>query len=279
MYCQFLNWPNLEDTFAKLCHARLLTYGELVRCLCKTIIEKNKMILEQCVTIKELKNEIDSQKLTINTLQTKIFGTQSEKTKTLEQDKEQEEDSTPDEEIAENTVSSENKSTKNDGAKGTYAEANKRKKIKGRKKNYKNHPKRKQLPVSLPRVRVTHNKDCNCPFCGKKFKELKNMFDVSEELNISIQFYVEEHARAKMAPACKCPGNPRIYTSPKLGSVVPKGKHGTSLLCFLLMSKFYMQTPLHRQCTKLFSSFGANLCESTVLDNFKYLRDGFTAIL
>ena len=138
-------------------------------------------------------------------------------------------------------------------------------------KNDKKPPARNKIPEHLQRVDIFHKAQLHCPICAAAYIETA-MYDCSEELTVKLLMYVLRHKRIKLVPGCKCSGIIPIYTSPKIGSVIYKGKYSNSLISFLLMNKFYMQVPIHRQRVKLFGNYGSQISEGTINGIFKMLR-------
>ena len=239
-----------ENLFAMLL-SRLLTdepERKLIKTLADEIINQQLNIEEQDKTIKEQQSKIDRLKLALKTLQTKVFGRKTEKREKLEKQKKSQK--------AENPTDNKEKKKKSKSKK---------------KKNYKNHPVRKPLPEDFPRIVIEHETGCSCDKCGKEYVKT-SMCDYSEELGVKIVIFVMKHKRVKFIPDCKCEDIPKVYTSPKIGSVVYKGKYANSLINFLLMNKYYMQVPIHRQLTKLLNNYGSELREGTINGIFKFLH-------
>jgi len=106
-------------------------------------------------------------------------------------------------------------------------------------------PGRKPLPNNLPRVRQEYDlaeeeKHCKCGATLTKIGE-----DRSEQLEfIPAKVQIIEHVKFKYACKC-CEDTIKIAKGPKLP--IPKSIASSSLLAYILVSKFKDHLPLHRQ--------------------------------
>jgi transposase len=233
-----------------------------------------KALVHEYSENRRLRSLCEKLKLVIKTFKTIIFGSKSEKAKTLSEEvtasnakeNNHENESKKEDDICKDKEKkSENESSKN-------KDADKKSSRDAAPKNYENRPARKRLPEHLHRVDVVHEGNFHCPKCARAYIKTV-MADLSEELAVKLYMYVLRHKRIKLVPDCKCPGIPPVYTSPKIGSVVYKSKYSNSLISFLLMNKFYMQVPIHRQRVKLFVNYSSEISEGTVNGIFKKLYE------
>jgi transposase len=244
------------------------TEQELIQALVRVVGQQYLSIKKLESDNKKLHEECDSLNLTVKTLQTIIFGTQSEKAQTIKNNIDSPKDN--DNENNSDKGDSEEKETQSD-AKSFEREIKKRSSNTDIRKNHKKPPARNKIPEHLQRVDIFHKAQFHCPICAAAYIETV-MYDCSEELTVKLLMYVLRHKRIKLVPGCECPGIPQIYTSPKVGSVIYKGKYSNSLISFLLMNKFYMQVPIHRQRVKLFGNYGSQISEGTINGIFKMLQ-------
>jgi transposase len=243
------------------------TEQEIIQSLVKVVLQQFIIIKKQESDNKKLHEACDRLKFTVKTLQTMQFGSQSEKAQTINNDKESSEDKS-------DKVDKGNSNEKETQGDDQSFDKDKRKRNSNTDtpKNYKKRPARNKIPEHLTRVDIVHKAQCHCPICAVEYIET-GMYDCSEELTVKLLMYVLRHKRIKLKPGCKCSGIPLIYTSPKIGSVIHKSKYSNSLISFLLMNKFYMQVPIHRQRMKLFWNYGSQISEGTINGIFKVLHE------
>lgn len=157
-------------------------HSELIINLCNVIFRQHLTIKKQAEKIEDLQNKLDSKNIAIKTYQTMLFGSQSEKAKTLGQQEGSDDKINSD--VPDTKENNQIGNTKDQSGKGEELSSSKKK----NKRKYKKPPKRNKIPSKIPRVRIHHNAPCHCPSCGKAFKELKNMYAKSEELGIKVIF-------------------------------------------------------------------------------------------
>ena len=121
---------------------------------------------------------------------------------------------------------------------------------------------RKPLDPALPRVEVRHElpeSERVCPLDGQALVEIG--VEVSEQLDIvPQQVRVIQHQRVKYACPC-CDGG--IKTTPAPARIIPKGLLTESALAWCITSKYQDGLPLYRQAA-LLHRFGGDLSRGTL---------------
>jgi transposase len=122
-------------------------------------------------------------------------------------------------------------------------------------------PARRPLPAHLPRERVVYPIPSVCPCCGES-RLRKIGEDVTETLElIPRQWKVIQHVREKFS----CRGCEAISQPPAPSHPIARGRAGPKLLAHVLVSKYGLHLPLHRQ-SDVYAREGIELDVSTLAD-------------
>lgn len=120
-------------------------------------------------------------------------------------------------------------------------------------------PARRPLPEHLPRERVVHPGPTACACCGgARFRHLGE--DVTETLErIPARWVVIQHVRERFS----CSDCETIAQTPAPFHPIPRGRAGPNLLAEVMMAKFGLHLPLHRQSQR-FAHEGVPIDVSTL---------------
>jgi transposase len=121
-------------------------------------------------------------------------------------------------------------------------------------------PARRPLPENLPRHRIVHPGPTACPCCGGALRKLGE--DVTESLErVSASWQVIEHVREKFS----CRACETIAQTPAPFHAIARGRAGPNLLAEIMVGKFGLHLPLHRQSER-FAREGVPVDVSTLAD-------------
>jgi len=122
-------------------------------------------------------------------------------------------------------------------------------------------PARRPLPEHLPRHRLVHPGPTACPCCcGTALRKLGE--DVTESLErIPASWFVIQHVREKFS----CRACETITQPPAPFHPIARGRAGPNLLAEVMVSKFGLHLPLHRQAER-FAREGVPIEVSTLAD-------------
>ena len=120
-------------------------------------------------------------------------------------------------------------------------------------------PARRPLPEHLPRERVVHPGPTTCACCGgARLRHLGE--DVTETLErIPARWVVIQHVRERVS----CADCESIAQNPAPFHPIPRGRAGPNLLAEVMMAKFGLHLPLHRQSQR-FAHEGVPIDVSTL---------------
>jgi transposase len=149
------------------------------------------------------------------------------------------------------------------------SEAEPEKRKKGQQPGSKGHgrtdvsgvPLSETVPVAIPG-------GCNCPECGKPYRELSITED-SELTEISVMLFRILYQRYKYVSQCDCNGK-KIITAPPAPKLYPRTTIGNTLWVHLLVQKFLHGVPTNRTLKDL-SLYGFSLAEGTVTGGLKII--------
>lgn len=114
-------------------------------------------------------------------------------------------------------------------------------------------------------------KKCSC--CGLPFIQLSETSD-SEIIEVQVKAHCRVIKRKRYKRVCNCPGTPGITTAPCAAKVIPKGKFGVSFWVYVLLHKFYFQTPLNR-VVKALRFQHLKVSSGTIVGGFDYIANLF----
>lgn len=194
----------------------------------------------------ELKREIEQLKATVRDLQQKLYGKQSEKTR-----------------------------TKNE----KQPDLDKKKpRARGHRVGCPGHGRKPSpsLPVEEHIVDVADDQK-RCPKCTKPYSDMGITRD-SDTLEIEVKGYIRRVKRKCYVATCECEERAEIVAAPVEPRLIPKGKVGISVWVELLLSKYHYGEPLNRQLSAL-GDLGFDLSSGTVIGGFKKLVPLFEPLM
>ena len=109
-----------------------------------------------------------------------------------------------------------------------------------------------------------------CGVCGTPYRQT-TMYESSNEIDIKIIIVRNHIKRTKYAKACDCEYMPEIITAEKPANIIYKSLYSTSLWVLLLVLKYCVQIPIYRQTSKIWSQYGAEFRNSTIMGGFRKL--------
>ena len=120
-------------------------------------------------------------------------------------------------------------------------------------------PARRPLPEHLPRERIVHPGPTTCACCGgARLRPLGE--DVTETLErIPARWVVIQHVRERFS----CSDCETIAQNPAPFHPIPRGRAGPNLLAEVMVAKFGLHLPLHRQSQR-FAHEGVPIDVSTL---------------
>lgn len=128
----------------------------------------------------------------------------------------------------------------------------------------------RKLPSNLSVTECVHEipeQHRQCEICNAPFKEIP-LTESSYEVDVEIEYILTKHIRQKYKKTCNCP-HP-IITAPKPDQIIPKGKYSTGFWCKILIDKFLMQIPIHRQVFQMKLN-NIDISKGTIFNGFKFL--------
>lgn len=203
----------------------------------------------------EVMNENEQLKSKLRLREAQLFGTKSEKQTSSENSEstnnavDKAESSSP--QADDSTTKSKSKSRKRGGQKGHKGY--------GRK-----------LPKNLPVIECVHEipqEQRQCEICNAPIEEIP-LTESSYEVDVEINYHVKKHIRKKYKKTCDCPQP--IITAPKPDQIIPKGKYSIGFWSKILIDKFLMQIPIHRQVFQMRLN-NINISKGTIFNGFKFL--------
>jgi transposase len=144
-------------------------------------------------------------------------------------------------------------------------------------KQRKRTPHGRIIPENIPVIERNceiEDEECRCPKCGKEYRKT-SMYEESSEIDIEIKVVRKVYKRAKYAKCCECEGTSEIITAPKPPNIIYKSLYSTSLWVMFLILKYCAQIPLYRQTSKIWSHYGYEFKNSTIIGGFKKLYELF----
>ena len=129
----------------------------------------------------------------------------------------------------------------------------------------------RKIPTNLPVVEVNleiPEAERTCPCCGKMRPELSNMGAVSYQVTMIKQYILQKYIRKTYGPACGCAGQRPLITAPPALQIIPKGKYSEVIWAELLIGKFMMHMPFHRQIFEMNNS-GVDINSGAVCNGVK----------
>lgn len=128
----------------------------------------------------------------------------------------------------------------------------------------------RKLPRNLPVKQCVHEipeQQRHCEICNAPFKEIP-LTETAYEVGVEIEYILTKHIRQKYKKTCNCPQP--IITAPKPDQIIPKGKYSTGFWSKILIDKFLMQLPIHRQVFQMKLNNIA-ISKGTIFNGFKAL--------
>ena len=212
-----------------------------------------KLIFYLAQQLQDLQKENEKLKSDLRLREDQLFGSKSEK-----QDSNKK---------AANTES--NRKSAQDNATASSVNESKNKRKRGAQKGHQGNG--RKIPPKLPVVECVHEiseQERHCDICHKPFEEETLKPKVSYEVDVKVEFRVKKHIRKVYKKTCECPKP--IITAPKPRKIIPKGKFSINFWCKVLIDKFFMHIPIHRQIS-LMKLNGLKVSKGTIFNGFKYL--------
>ena len=131
----------------------------------------------------------------------------------------------------------------------------------------------RKIPENLPVVEVKleiPEAERTCTSCGKIRPELLNMGAVSYQVTMIKQYQLTKYIRQTYGLACECAGQRPLITAPPVPQIIPKGKYSEVIWAELLIGKFMMHMPFHRQIFEM-NNAGVDINSGTVCNGMKKL--------
>ena len=203
----------------------------------------------------EVVNENERLKSKLRLREAQLFGTKSEK-----QNRSTNTDSG-------NKPSDQAKSTSPQGNSPTTAPKSKAR-SRGGQKGHKGYG--RKLPQNLPVTECVHEipeEQRQCEICNTPY-EKTSLTESSYEVDVEINYILKKPIRIKYKKTCNCPQP--IITAPKVGQIIPKGKYSIGIWSKILIDKFLMQIPVHRQVFQMKLN-NIDVSKGTILGGFKSL--------
>lgn len=128
----------------------------------------------------------------------------------------------------------------------------------------------RKIPKNLTEVECLHEipeAQRQCEICQEPFQET-SIPEISYEVDVQVNYVLKKHIRKVYKKTCDCP-HPLI-TAPAPTKIIPKGKFSIGFWSKVLVDKFLMQIPIHRQVfqMKLHNLF---ISKGTIFKGFKSL--------
>ena len=137
----------------------------------------------------------------------------------------------------------------------------------------KGHPGNgRKIPKGLPVEQVVHEiaeQQRQCDICNAPYQQT-SMKDISHEVDVQIKYVLKKHIRKIYKKTCNCPQP--IITAPKPIQIIPKGKFSVAFWCKVVVDKFMMQIPIHRQLFQMKLN-NLHISKGTIFNSFKRLSE------
>lgn len=202
----------------------------------------------------EVLDENEQLKSKLRLREAQLFGTKSEKQTSSEN--------------TESTDNSQDKAKSSLQADDSIPKSQSKSRKRGGQKGHKGYG--RKLPENLPVKDCVHEipeEQRHCEICNAPFEEI-SLTESSYELDVEINYHLKKHIRKKYKKTCDCPQP--IITAPKPEQIIPKGKFSIGFWSKILIDKFLMQIPLHRQVFQMKLNH-IGLSKGTILGGFKSL--------
>ena len=201
----------------------------------------------------ELAQENEQLKSKLRLREAQLFGQKSEKQNTSK------------------NSDSENKSNnqvESSSSQKDKSKPNSKPKNRGAQKGHKGNG--RKIPTDLPVEECVHEipeEERQCDICLAPYQET-SMVDITHEVDVKIEYVLKKHIRKIYKKTCDCPQP--IITAPKPNQIIPKGKFSIGFWCKVLVDKFLMQIPIHRQVFQMKLN-NLDIPKGTIFNSFKRL--------
>lgn len=130
----------------------------------------------------------------------------------------------------------------------------------------------RKIPKGLPVEESVHEipeEQRQCDICNAPYQET-SMEDTSYEVDVKIEYVLKKHIRKIYKKTCNC--EQPIITAPKPIQIIPRGKFSIGFWCKVLIDKFMMQIPIHRQVFQMKLN-NLDISKGTIFNSFKRLSE------